>query len=123
MGRITAAVITGYLTIGLLVLLTDQIAAWTIPGFTSMSTPPPNYFYSSVVTDSFYAFIGGYLCAKIAHERSWSATVALIIFGETIGLVSQIALWSTVPHWFGLALLASYPIAVWLGSRLKGAVR
>jgi hypothetical protein len=123
MGRLAAAVITGYLTIGLLVLLTDQIAAWTIPGFLAMSMPPANYFYTSLVTDSFYALIGGYLCAKIAHERSWSATVALIVLGEAIGLVSQIALWSTVPHWFGFALLITYPIAVWLGSRLQPAMR
>ena len=123
MKRIVAAVITGYFTIGFLVLFTDQIAAWTIPGFTTMTMPPANYLYTSVATDTLYSLIGGFLCSAIAEAGWRTAALSLIVVGELIGLVTQINLWSKVPHWFGLALLVTYPIAVWLGAKLKARMR
>jgi hypothetical protein len=122
MGRIIAAVLAGYVAIGVLVVITDQFFAAFIPGFKAMPLPPLYYFVVSLGTDTLYSVFGGYLCSLIARARSQTAGLGLIVFGEVIGLASQIVLWKTVPHWFAIALLLLYPPAVWLGSRLRQQV-
>ena len=119
MSRSIVAVVGAYVAIGLLVVLTDQLAALMIPGFKSMSMPPLYYFVLSVITDTLYTVLGGYLCSLIARERSRTATIGLIIFGEILGVVSTVLFWQNVPHWFSFALLIVYPPAVWLGYRLR----
>jgi len=121
MWRSIAAVVFGYLITGVLVVITDQIFELTIPGFRQMAMPPDFYFAVSIVTDALYSVAGGWLCATIAKRRIREHTIALIILGEAVGLVSTIALWKTVPHYFSFALLAIYPPAVWIGSKLKKA--
>jgi hypothetical protein len=103
---------------GLMVVTTDAIVARLIPGFNA-TRPPTYYFYVSLLTDTFYTAIGGYLCAMLAREQRHRATLALIVFGEVMGIVSQVVLWNTVPHWFAIALLVLYPPAVWVGSKMR----
>jgi hypothetical protein len=122
MGRIIAAAVVGYVAIGVLVVTTDKVLAAIIPGFATLEVPPLLYFIVSLTTDSLYSVVGGYLCCVIARDRCRDATLALIIGGELIGLASQIALWRTVPHWFGVVLLLLYPPAVWIGSSLRSRV-
>jgi hypothetical protein len=116
MGRIIAAVVLGYAAVGVLVVGTDQIFAIFIPGLQTMTSPPLYYFVSSLATDTAYTVLGGWLCVRIAREHARNATLGLIVLGELIGLVSQILLWHTVPHWFGMGLLIAYPPAIWIGS-------
>ena len=118
MWRIPAAVLAGYLFTGMLVVITDQIFGLVIPGFKLMTMPPFYYFAISLFTDFVYSIAGGYVCAWIARERAWRATVALMVFGDAIGLASQIVLWTTVPHWYAVALLVLFPIGAWLGWKL-----
>jgi hypothetical protein len=120
MGRIAAAVIAGYLLIGVLVFSTDQLFGVLIPGFKSMTMPPLPYFLISLGTDFVDSVIGGYVCSLIARERRKAAMWGLILMGEAIGVVTQVMLWRTVPHWFGIGLLVLYPVAVWVGSDLQG---
>jgi hypothetical protein len=118
MVRNIAAVLAGYAVTGLLVVCTDQLFAVFMPGFKSMAKPPTSYFAVSLVTDTVYSAVGGYLCAWTARVPTRTATLGLIIFGEIIGVVSTIVFWKSVPHWFGFGLLILYPPAVWFGSRL-----
>jgi hypothetical protein len=119
MGRTIAAVIFGYMTTGLLVVLTDQIFSGLIPGFHSMKTPPLYYFAISLATNTIYSMVGGYLTSAIGRNQWRTAALGLIILGEVLGTVAQRALWHTVPHWFGLGLLALYAPAVWIGAYLR----
>ena len=121
MWRSIAAVVFGYLITGVLIVITDQIFELTIPGFRQMAMPPDFYFATSIVTDALYSAAGGWLCAVIAKTRVRDHVLALIVFGELAGVASTVALWSKVPHYFSFALLAVYPPAVWLGSKLKKA--
>lgn len=118
MRRLIAAVLVGYVLIGVLVVTTDHLFAALAPGFKTMAQPPFYYFAISLATDFLYSMIGGYVCSLIARARNRQATVALILFGEAIGIASQVALWKITPHWFAIGLLILYPIAVWAGSRL-----
>jgi hypothetical protein len=119
MVRIAAAVLGGYIAIGILVVLTDQIFAAAVPGFRSMTTPPIFYFVTVTITDALYSVAGGYLCGLIARAAVRKATLGLMIFGEIIGVVSTIIGWGVQPHWFAFALLVLFPLAVWCGSRLR----
>ena len=119
MSRIIGAAIAGYVAIGILVVCTDRIFALLVPGFTSMPALPLYYFVTSLITDTLYSILGGYICAWIAGPMVRKAALGLIIGGEILGLISVIVFWQTVPHWFGFGLLVVYPPAVWLGSRLR----
>ncbi|MGP0074823.1 MAG: hypothetical protein ACLPWF_23165 [Bryobacteraceae bacterium] len=119
MVRIAVAILAGYASVGVLVVLTDLIFAAAIPGFRTMPTEPVYYFVIVTFTDALYSVAGGYLCAVIARAAVRNATLGLMIFGEIIGVVSVVLGWNIQPHWFALALLMLFPIAVWYGSRLR----
>jgi hypothetical protein len=123
MGRIILAVLTGYVLIGVLVTIMDTIFARVVPGFGAMAALPRYYFAVTLGTDFVFSIVGGYICSWIARERSWEATWCLITLGETIGVASQFLTWKKVPHWFGIGVLVLYPLAIWIGSRLRPEVR
>jgi hypothetical protein len=119
MVRVVGAVLAGYAAVGVLVVLTDLIFAAVIPGFRAMATPPLYYFAIVTCTDALYSIAGGYLCAVIAGASIRKATLGLMVFGELMGLVSTILGWHIQPHWFAMALLVLFPLAVWIGSSLR----
>jgi len=59
------------------------------------------------------------LVCELAKTRVRDRVLALIALGELVGVVSTIALWGTVPHYFSFALLVLYPPAVWIGSLFR----
>jgi hypothetical protein len=117
--RTIGSVLAGYIAIGVLVVLTDQIFAAVIPGSRTMATPPLYYFLIVTFTDTLYTIAGGYLCAVCARAAARTATLGLMVFGEIAGVVSTILGWHIQPHWFAFALLALFPFAVWIGYRLR----
>jgi hypothetical protein len=112
--RIAAAILAGYLSIGVLVVVTDWILGFFVPQIAREM--PGFYFPMVIVTDSIYTLVGGYLCAKIALTAHRPATIGLMIFGELMGLVSVVASWYAVPHYYSIALLVLYPPMAWAGS-------
>jgi len=119
MARAVLAAIAGYVGIGLLVVFSDQLFSLLIVGFNAMASPPSYYFVISLLSDSFYSFLGGYLCAAIAKQTAPLATMILLLGGELIGVVAIVLSWHSVPHWFGLALLVVCPAAAWAGSHFR----
>src|SRR3954452_17827795 len=118
MGRNILAAFAGYIAIGVLVVLTDQIFSWAIPGFRTMAMPPAFYFAVSLLTDFAYSAAGGFVCSALARD-SRTATLILVIAGETIGLAVAIARWQTMPHFFVLGLLILYPLGILVGSAIQ----
>ena len=119
MGRIILAALAGYFAIGVLVVSTDQIFSWAIPGFRTMAMPPAFYFAASLVTDFVYSAVGGFICSALARRGSKTATLILIAAGEMIGLAVAIARWQVMPHFFALGLLVLYPLGIFLGSAMQ----
>jgi hypothetical protein len=119
MVRIIGAVLAGWVAVGVLVVLTDLVFGAAIPGFQTMATPPLYYFVIVTFTDTLYSIAGGYLCAACARASARAATLGLMIFGEIAGIVSTSLRWHAQPHWFAVALLALFPLAVWIGYRLR----
>lgn len=117
--RIAGAILAGYGSIGLLIILTDWIFGFIVPQIRTSREMPSFYYPIIVVTDSIYTFVGGYLCAKIARTAHRPATIGLMIFGELMGLASTVALWYTVPHAYSIVLMLLYPLMVWVGSSVR----
>jgi hypothetical protein len=113
------AAVAGYAAIGVLVVTTDQIFSWVIPGFRTMAMPPFFYFALSLLTDFVYSAAGGYICSAIAGSNSKSATLILITMGEVIGILVTVVRWHVTPHYFVLGLLILYPLGISLGSALQ----
>jgi len=109
MARKILAVLAGYVLIGILVVLTDRFVAPRLA--------------VTLMTDTLYTVIGGYVCAVIARTQARGAMLALMVFGEAMGVVSAVANWSAQPHWFAIALLIVYPPAIWIGYTIRRSVR
>ena len=109
------AVAAGYLTIGILIIITDRFA------FTPSSSL--KYFVVTLVTDFLYTVLGGFLCATIAGEQARGASLSLIAFGELLGVVSLVRYWGAQPHWFAIVLLLIFPLGIWIGYTLSPARR
>src|SRR5579862_5913228 len=105
--RSIGAVATGYLTIAILIIITDRLD----------SAPPSSlkYFVVTLVTDCLYTVVGGFLCATIAGEQARGASLSLIGFGELLGVISLVRYWGAQPHWFSILLLLIYPAGIWIG--------
>jgi hypothetical protein len=119
MARMILGILSGYVLIGVLVTIMNRIFAMAVPGFNTVPNLPHYYFLVTVGTDFIFSIIGGYVCSWIARERAYEGTLCLIALGETIGLAGQVLLWHSVPHWFGIGVLVLYPLAVWIGSKLR----
>jgi len=119
MVRIIGAVLAGYIAVGVLVVLTDQVFALAVPGFRAAATPPLYYFVTITFTNTLYSIAGGYLCAATARAAARAATLGLMIFGEIMGVVAAVLSWRTEPHWYAFGLLVLFPLAVWIGYRLR----
>jgi hypothetical protein len=117
--RTLIAAVSGFLAIGILVRFTDMLFARLVVGW-NPKDPPLYYFAVSLGTDFVYSIVGGYICALIAEEHHRRATLWLIVLGEVLGVAVQVTLWNVVPHWYGIGLLILYPVAIWIGSNLKG---
>jgi hypothetical protein len=117
--RTLLASLLGYALIGVLIAGTDQLYSHAVPGFGSM--PPAWYFAVSLLTDTIYTLLGGWMCALISRGDP-RATLGLIILGELMGVASTVYLWKAVPHYYSFFLLIVYPPAVWFGAKLKKPV-
>ena len=112
MVRIVGGAATGYVLIGLLVVLTDRL-------FALLTIPLTYYFAITLATDCMWTVLGGFACSKLSYG-SRKAVFGLMIFGEIMGILSAFLAWSTQPHWFAIALLVLYPVAIWVGYKLSG---
>jgi hypothetical protein len=121
--RAILAVVAGYILIGTLVRTTDGVFLMSIQGFLAMPNLPPYYFVVSLITDSLYSLLGGYVCSMVAQTRARNAVTGLIITVAMIGVSSLFALWNTVPHWFGIALIGVSPVFIWIGGQLSLRLR
>ena len=120
--RSIIAALLGYALVGVLIAGTDQLFAHAIPGFSSMKMPPGWYFAASIVADTIYAFMGGWLCGRISRGNIHAA-LGLIMIGELAGIASTVYLWNRVPHYYSFCLLITYPPAVLFGAKLRKPVR
>lgn len=62
-----------------------------------------------------WSVIGGYITAQVVSRKRWHHIVALVIWGELMGVVSAIATWGQIQSWYliGLILLWVPAVVLW----------
>lgn len=125
MGRSTAAVVTGFISVAILSLVTDQILhvlnvypPWGEP----MWDPRLNVLALSYRT--VYTIFGGYLTARLAPRAPMRHVAVVGAIGTvvaTLGAIVAIRLADLGPNWYPIALAVTGFPCVWLGGRLNEA--
>lgn len=68
------------------------------------------------------SIIGGWICAKIAPDRVARQLQWLFVIGELAGLIPTYLNWNKGwPHWYSIAWLLVWPLALWVGMKLAGS--
>jgi hypothetical protein len=117
--RIAGAMLAGYAVIGVLAILAEWALGFITPEIYAARQRPDYYFWVIGICDAVFAFIGGYVCAKVARTAFRPATVGLIILGEVVALSSAIQSWYTAPRTYLIGLMILFPALVWVGSQLR----
>lgn len=111
-GSVLIAVIGSYLGFGLMVAVTER----SLSAVTTNS--PLTYFVADVTTQCVYLIGAGYLCAALSRSRPF-AIFSLIALGLAVGSFSLVRSWTSEPHWYGVALLVTFPPCLWIGWILR----
>src|SRR5262245_29973078 len=119
-GRSSAAVLAGLVTIGVLSHATDALlrAIGTFPAFgTPMSEPA---FALAFTYRCLFSVLGCYLTARLAMRAPTLHAFVLGGIGFVISATAAIVCWDRGPefgpHWYPLLLVASAFPAAWLGA-------
>jgi CHASE2 domain-containing sensor protein len=117
--RSVGVVLGSYILIGILVVLTDSVLGQALGAKPGQGQPVPAlYFVVSLFTAPFYSGIGGYVCARLAARAHWKHVIALVIFGELMGVASTVMFWGQQPVWYAAGLLVLFPVMVLAGGWL-----
>jgi hypothetical protein len=116
-GRITLAIVVGYVADAILIVATEYLFSRLVPGVEA--APPLYYLVIDLITQCVYTVIGGYLCCIVAQPSRRAAMAGLMALGVLVGTASVVTSWKTEPHWYGIALLVVYPPCVWMGWKLR----
>ena len=116
MWRTLVAVLAGWVLVGILVVLTDSILMKVFPkDYVAGQMPPDHLTAISLITATLYSAAGGWLTARLARSRPWLHAGYLIVWGETMGLVSLALTWGQIQLWYQIGLLVLWPAAVAAG--------
>jgi hypothetical protein len=121
--RTISGIVAGCAFTAALVRLTDELLLIVIQGIFTMPSLPAYYWGVSILIDSLYSMFGGYVCAMIAQENASRAIAGIVVIVVLVETRSQVLLWDTIPHWFGIALFIACPAFTWLGGTLSIRVR
>lgn len=121
MMRSIGAVGVGFLLIGVLSVLGDQVLLAVMPSAFSAegavtSTPLLLLVQGYVAV---FAIFGCYVTARLAPNRPMAHALALGVLGLVFNVVGTIARWDHAPAWYHVLALALVMPYAWLGGRLR----
>jgi hypothetical protein len=121
MGRSIAAVVIGFVLIGVLAFGTDAALPAAMPGaFTpDGGTSDPLILLASLAYVTVYAVAGCYLTARLAPRRPMAHALVLGVLGLVFNIAGTIAMWNTAPAWYHIVALALVMPSAWLGGWLR----
>jgi hypothetical protein len=111
--RTVLAVISGYITIAVLVFFTDVILGL------AMRTSREVFAIVNMITAVPYAAAGGYLAARVSEGNERLATSGLCVFGIAIGVAALILDPGHQSVLYSAALLMLFAIGVLAGGYLR----
>ncbi len=112
------AVLAGILTVVILSIATDAIleAVGFFPP-PSKGLFDPTLLLIALIYRTVYAFLGGYVTAKLAPAKPKRHVKILLIIGTVMGLLGVIAGWNLSQHWYPISLVITSALAVWYGGK------
>jgi hypothetical protein len=120
MARSILAVLAGWGSVGVLVVLTDGLLHLLFPGqYTEGKQPPDHLAALSLLTSTCYSVLGGWVTARIAKSKPWRHILALIVWGELMGVLSLVMTWGQIQAWYQIGLIAAWLPAVVAGGWIR----
>lgn len=113
------AVLAGILTIVILSILTDTILE--LIGF---FPPPTKGLFDPILLSialfyrTIFAFLGGYVTARLAPDSPMRLVIILLIIGTIMGILGVVVGWSLSQHWYPISLVFTSFAGVWIGGKL-----
>lgn len=121
MGRSIAAVVIGFVLIGVLAFGTDAAVRSALPGsFTpSGATSDVGLLVATLAYVTLYAVAGCYLTARLAPRRPMAHALVLGVLGLLFNIAGTVAMWNTAPAWYHVIALVLVMPSAWLGGWLR----
>ena len=121
MGRSVAAVVIGFVLIGVLSFGTDAAVRAAMPGaFTpGGGTSDPLLLVAALAYVTLFAVAGCYLAARLAPRRPMAHALVLGVLGLLFNVAGTIATWSAYPAWYHVTALLLVMPSAWLGGWLR----
>ncbi len=105
------AVLAGVVVIVLLSIVTDAILR-------ALGVQLQNLLIVALAYRTVYAFVGGYVTARLAPNNPQRHVQALLIIGTIMGTLGALAAWSLSDHWYPISLVITSAVAVWFGGKV-----
>lgn len=116
------AVFAGFITVVILSVGTDFVLE-SLAIFPPQSNPKAYVTWMQVLAlayRSLYTVLGGYVTARLAHDRPMRYVIILGIVGIAAGTLGVIVSWNFTPdHWYPISLVIGAMPCTWLGGKLK----
>lgn len=120
MARSILAVLAGWGSVGILVVLTDGLLHLLFPTEYTMGKQPPDYLAAiSLLTSTVWSVAGGWVTARIAKNKPWHHILGLIVWGELMGVVSLVMTWGQIQPWYQIGLIVAWLPAVVAGGWIR----
>ena len=129
--RSILAVLGGFATMAILVMVTTAIAAATlIPGgMQAMMTPgaplPRRYLSTNLACSALAAFVGGFVTVRLAPDKPFWHGIALALLMSVMSVISARQARDRQPRWYQVLLGTLMPLIALAGTslaiRLTGA--
>lgn len=126
--RSILAVLGGFATMAVLVMVTTAIAAATlIPGgMQAAMTPgtplPPRYLTTNLACSALAAFAGGFVTVRLAPDRPFVHGIALALLMGVMAIISARQAGDRQPRWYQVVLGTVMPAVALVGAYLSGQV-
>ena len=114
------AVLTGYLTMVVIVALATFLLQAAFPAWFLAGTPPPTPYLALNIAFSFFAaFIGGWTAARIATRRQFAHAISLAAATFLLAVVSTLYASQGQPRWYQILLAVLMPLTVLAGGWIR----
>jgi hypothetical protein len=121
MGRSIAAVVIGFVVIGVLSFGASAAVRAAMPGAFGPggSTSDPTILLATLAYVTLFAVAGCYLAARLAPRRPMAHALVLGVLGLVFNLAGTAATWSAYPAWYHVTALLLVMPSAWLGGWLR----
>jgi hypothetical protein len=118
--RSILAVLGGWAVVGVLVVCTDFALMAMFPDQYKEGVVPPDHLAGiSLATSTLWSVVGGWVCALIAVRKPWHHLVALMVWGEILGIATAFYYWGKMQSWYLVGLPLLWIPAIFIGGWIK----